>query len=64
MNKPERLPEEQLLTQAELAVVMGVSKSTIEKLERRIVAKLASAFKAHGLSAEDAEAILKALRHL
>lgn len=64
MNKPERIPPEALLTQAELAEVMGVSKSTVEKLERRIFGKLATAFKAHGLGAEDAEAILKALRHL
>jgi DNA-directed RNA polymerase specialized sigma24 family protein len=66
MNKPIRLHLEEFkpLTQEEMAVVLGITKSAVEKLERRLIQKLRTELSKRGVRSEDAQDVLRAFLDL
>jgi transcriptional regulator with XRE-family HTH domain len=62
MNKPERLPEEETLTQLEMAELMGHSHSTQVRFERDLIEKIRLLFAERGLDAADIPELIQALR--
>ena len=66
MNKPIPLYPEEFtpLTQQEMAEILGITKSAVEKLERRMFQKLRTEFSKRGVHSEDAQDVLRAFLDL
>lgn len=64
MNKPISIvfDNDRVMTQAEMAEFLQITKSAQEKLERRLIEKLRAEFAARGVGVDDTDTLLAVLR--